>query len=178
MPHTGQQRNHKPRTSPKTPSPSRTGIRVWLVGEIVGVVWSKAGDMEQRACYIPTGSTGRPFPNGGEAAAGRSTLTLNISRPSSETSPTQKLASSFHRPKLDPGTEGTTNAHSPVDARIMADEASPMPDASAAASEPENPVNEPLDLVRLSLNELVFVKLRGDRELQGRLHVCAPMVSD
>ena len=36
-----------------------------------------------------------------------------------------------------------------------------------------NPVNEPLDLVRLSLNEIVFVKLRGDRELQGRLHVCA-----
>lgn len=35
-----------------------------------------------------------------------------------------------------------------------------------------NPVNEPLDLVRLSLNEIVFVKLRGDRELQGRLHVC------
>ncbi|EME47239.1 hypothetical protein DOTSEDRAFT_124864 [Dothistroma septosporum NZE10] len=32
------------------------------------------------------------------------------------------------------------------------------------------PVNEPLDLVRLSLNEIVFVKLRGDRELQGRLH--------
>ena len=31
--------------------------------------------------------------------------------------------------------------------------------------------NEPLDLVRLSLNEVVFVKLRGDRELQGRLHV-------
>lgn len=35
-----------------------------------------------------------------------------------------------------------------------------------------NPVNEPLDLVRLSLSEVVFVKLRGDRELQGRLHVC------
>ncbi len=34
-----------------------------------------------------------------------------------------------------------------------------------------NPVNEPLDLVRLSLNEVVFVKLRGDRELQGRVHV-------
>ncbi|KAF2216366.1 hypothetical protein CERZMDRAFT_109279 [Cercospora zeae-maydis SCOH1-5] len=33
-----------------------------------------------------------------------------------------------------------------------------------------NPVNEPLDLVRLSLNETVFVKLRGDRELAGRLH--------
>lgn len=37
-----------------------------------------------------------------------------------------------------------------------------------------NPVNEPLDLVRLSLNEIVFVKLRGDRELQGRLHVRVP----
>lgn len=34
-----------------------------------------------------------------------------------------------------------------------------------------NPVNEPLDLVRLSLNEVVFIKLRGDRELKGRLHV-------
>ncbi|OJD34211.1 u6 snrna-associated sm-like protein lsm3 [Diplodia corticola] len=32
------------------------------------------------------------------------------------------------------------------------------------------PVNEPLDLVRLSLDEVVFVKLRGDRELKGRLH--------
>jgi U6 snRNA-associated Sm-like protein LSm3 len=38
-----------------------------------------------------------------------------------------------------------------------------------------NPVNEPLDLVRLSLNEVVFVKLRGDRELQGRLHVSIAM---
>ena len=33
------------------------------------------------------------------------------------------------------------------------------------------PVSEPLDLVRLSLDEVVFVKLRGDRELKGRLHV-------
>ncbi|KAF2156608.1 Sm-like ribonucleoprotein [Myriangium duriaei CBS 260.36] len=40
-------------------------------------------------------------------------------------------------------------------------------DGSATAA---NPVNEPLDLVRLSLNEVIFVKLRGDRELQGRLH--------
>ncbi|KAF8448333.1 hypothetical protein BGX38DRAFT_1189656 [Terfezia claveryi] len=31
-------------------------------------------------------------------------------------------------------------------------------------------VSEPLDLVRLSLDEHVFVKLRGDRELKGRLH--------
>ncbi len=35
-------------------------------------------------------------------------------------------------------------------------------------------VNEPLDLVRLLLDEIVFVKLRGDRELKGRLHVRAP----
>ncbi|KAH9829126.1 putative U6 snRNA-associated Sm-like protein LSm3 [Teratosphaeria destructans] len=42
-----------------------------------------------------------------------------------------------------------------------------MADAEDAGA---NPVNEPLDLVRLSLNEVVFVKLRGDRELQGRLH--------
>ncbi|CCX05458.1 hypothetical protein FPQ18DRAFT_363506 [Pyronema domesticum] len=33
-----------------------------------------------------------------------------------------------------------------------------------------NPISEPLDLVRLSLDEQVFVKLRGDRELRGRLH--------
>ena len=39
-----------------------------------------------------------------------------------------------------------------------------------------NPVNEPLDLVRLSLNEIVFVRLRGDRELQGRLHVRLPQI--
>lgn len=43
--------------------------------------------------------------------------------------------------------------------------------AEAAEDTGANPVNEPLDLVRLSLNEIVFVKLRGDRELQGRLHV-------
>jgi U6 snRNA-associated Sm-like protein LSm3 len=31
--------------------------------------------------------------------------------------------------------------------------------------------SEPLDLVRLLIDEFVFVKLRGDRELKGRLHV-------
>lgn len=40
-----------------------------------------------------------------------------------------------------------------------------------------NPIQEPLDLVRLSLDEHVFVKLRGDRELRGRLHVCGPELS-
>jgi U6 snRNA-associated Sm-like protein LSm3 len=38
------------------------------------------------------------------------------------------------------------------------------------------PVSEPLDLVRLCLDEIVFVKLRGDRELKGRLHVCSSSV--
>jgi hypothetical protein len=32
-------------------------------------------------------------------------------------------------------------------------------------------MNNPLDLVRLSLDEQVYVKLRGDRELRGKLHV-------
>ncbi|KAG9012256.1 U4/U6-U5 snRNP complex subunit lsm3 [Tulasnella sp. JGI-2019a] len=31
-------------------------------------------------------------------------------------------------------------------------------------------VQEPLDLIRLSLSERIFVKLRGDRELTGVLH--------
>eukprot|EP01123_Difflugia_compressa_P003534 TRINITY_DN14651_c0_g1_i1.p1 TRINITY_DN14651_c0_g1~~TRINITY_DN14651_c0_g1_i1.p1 ORF type:complete len:104 (+),score=15.08 TRINITY_DN14651_c0_g1_i1:23-313(+) len=31
-------------------------------------------------------------------------------------------------------------------------------------------VEEPLDLIRLSLDERIFVKLRGDRELRGKLH--------
>ncbi|RMZ75931.1 hypothetical protein DV738_g5219, partial [Chaetothyriales sp. CBS 135597] len=39
-----------------------------------------------------------------------------------------------------------------------------------AADEVGGSVSEPLDLVRLSLDEIVFVKLRGDRELKGRLH--------
>ena len=34
-------------------------------------------------------------------------------------------------------------------------------------------VEEPLDLVRLSLDERVVVKMRGDRELVGKLHVSA-----
>ena len=31
-------------------------------------------------------------------------------------------------------------------------------------------VKEPLDLIRLSLDEFVYVKLRGSREVRGRLH--------
>ena len=36
----------------------------------------------------------------------------------------------------------------------------------------QNNVEEPLDLVRLSIDERIYVKLRNDRELRGRLHVC------
>jgi len=32
-------------------------------------------------------------------------------------------------------------------------------------------VDEPLDLIRLSLDERVYVKCRGERELRGKLHV-------
>lgn len=32
-------------------------------------------------------------------------------------------------------------------------------------------VERPLDLIRLSLDERVLVKCKGDRELQGKLHV-------
>jgi U6 snRNA-associated Sm-like protein LSm3 len=41
----------------------------------------------------------------------------------------------------------------------------------ADVGEESHHVSEPLDLVRLLLNEVVFVKLRGDRELKGKLHV-------
>ncbi len=35
-------------------------------------------------------------------------------------------------------------------------------------------VEEPLDLIRLSLDERIYVKLRGERELRGKLHVDLP----
>lgn len=40
------------------------------------------------------------------------------------------------------------------------------------ASTAPSGVQEPFDLIKLSLSERVFVKLRGDRELTGVLHVC------
>lgn len=46
----------------------------------------------------------------------------------------------------------------------------------ADAPDESSHVSEPLDLVRLLLNEVVFVKLRGDRELKGRLHVSARLI--
>jgi U6 snRNA-associated Sm-like protein LSm3 len=35
-------------------------------------------------------------------------------------------------------------------------------------------VEEPFDLIRLSLDERVHVKMRGGRDLKGRLHVRLP----
>ncbi|CAN6880532.1 unnamed protein product [Brassica oleracea] len=32
-------------------------------------------------------------------------------------------------------------------------------------------VREPLDLIRLSIEERIYVKLRSDRELRGKLHI-------
>ncbi|KAI8848976.1 hypothetical protein BC829DRAFT_362189 [Chytridium lagenaria] len=34
----------------------------------------------------------------------------------------------------------------------------------------DDAIVEPLDLVKLSLDERIYVKMRGDRELRGRLH--------
>lgn len=48
----------------------------------------------------------------------------------------------------------------------------------ADAGDQGGSVSEPLDLVRLSLDEIVFVKLRGDRELKGRLHVSQTTVDE
>ena len=52
-----------------------------------------------------------------------------------------------------------------ADENAAAATAAPAPEADAVA------VREPLDLVRLALDERVYVKLRGERELRGRLHV-------
>lgn len=47
----------------------------------------------------------------------------------------------------------------------------PLPRIAMGSTEEDATVKEPLDLIRLSLDEKVYVKLRGERELRGRLHV-------
>ena len=32
-------------------------------------------------------------------------------------------------------------------------------------------IEEPLDLIRLALDGLIYIKMKGDRELRGKLHV-------
>ena len=46
--------------------------------------------------------------------------------------------------------------------------------ATGVADQPLAAIEEPLDLVRISLDERIYVKLRNDRELKGRLHVSMP----
>ena len=41
-----------------------------------------------------------------------------------------------------------------------------MPTSGSASA-----VEEPLDLIRLSLDEKIYVKMRNERELKGRLNV-------
>ena len=53
-----------------------------------------------------------------------------------------------------------------------------MAEEEAAAQPPATAtVKEPLDLIRLSLDERLYVKLRGGRELRGRLHVSPGLVA-
>jgi U6 snRNA-associated Sm-like protein LSm3 len=43
--------------------------------------------------------------------------------------------------------------------------------AALPGAEEEATVKEPLDIIRLSLDERIYVKCRGERELRGKLHV-------
>ena len=45
--------------------------------------------------------------------------------------------------------------------------------SSTAAAATASAVEEPLDLIRLSLDERIYVKMRNERELKGRLNVSA-----
>ena len=46
----------------------------------------------------------------------------------------------------------------------------------APMSAPDVAVETPLDLIKLSLDERIYVKCRNDRELRGKLHVrCRPL---
>ncbi len=49
-----------------------------------------------------------------------------------------------------------------------------MNEPSQSMTEEDATVKEPLDLIRLSLDEKIYVKLRHDREIKGRLHVRPP----
>ena len=44
-----------------------------------------------------------------------------------------------------------------------------------AEEQEDTTVKEPLDLIRLSLDERIYVKLRGEREIRGKLHVSVPV---
>jgi hypothetical protein len=40
------------------------------------------------------------------------------------------------------------------------------------------PIKEPLDLIRLCLDELIYVKMKGERELRGKLQVTGKWLVD
>ncbi len=46
---------------------------------------------------------------------------------------------------------------------------------SAGVGATTSTVEEPLDLIRLSLDERIYVKMRNERELKGKLHVRHPI---
>lgn len=53
-----------------------------------------------------------------------------------------------------------------------------MADVVGSAGADAGTVEQPLDLVQLSLDERIYVKLRGDRELRGILHVRNAIVAN
>ena len=56
--------------------------------------------------------------------------------------------------------------------RDQPDKHGPRPGGTEAGGrEAMTSVEEPLDLVRLSIDERIYVKCRGSRELRGKLHV-------
>ena len=38
-------------------------------------------------------------------------------------------------------------------------------------------IEEPIHLIEHALDEVVYVKMKGDRELKGKLHVCLSCLS-
>lgn len=99
-------------------------------------------------------------------------LKITRSEPSSNLSEAQ-IHSSLQLQSLYGGTNGSFIFHHPNQTRTWKERIRMADTGEGDAA----PVSEPLDLVRLSLSETVFVKLRGDRELKGRLHVCFARVS-
>ena len=49
--------------------------------------------------------------------------------------------------------------------------------ANVGMADEDATVKEPMDLIRLSLDERIYVKLRGEREIRGKLHVSLKFVS-
>nr|XP_046240963.1 snRNA-associated Sm-like protein LSm3 [Scatophagus argus] len=64
---------------------------------------------------------------------------------------------------------GSTDLATLVPVRLYCADSKPMAD-EVEQQPTTNTVEEPLDLIRLSLDERIYVKMRNDRELRGRLH--------